>query len=178
MRRVHTVFLHLQPVARPDIARTGHELVARKVIGVKDGEGRLLVWRPHVGEHQPTVFVYRIGTMIEAVLQRAIRWLSPASRGSCRQRRSASRDNSTESPSRRPDQTPARCRDADSAALRGPPHLSRNTTRSSPIIRRRRGRSCNSSEVIMGCQRRRYSPQGVPGPTWVSSASSSGRSRW
>src|SRR5215831_11786748 len=76
MRRVHTVFLHLQPVARPDIARTGHELVSRQIISIKDGEGRLLVRRPYVGEHQPTILVDRIGTMIEAVFQRALRWLS------------------------------------------------------------------------------------------------------
>src|SRR5207249_4935572 len=76
MRRVHTVFLHLQPVARPDIARTGHELVTGQIKSVQDRKGRLLVRRPHVGEHQPTVLVYRIGSMIEAVFQRAIRWLS------------------------------------------------------------------------------------------------------
>jgi hypothetical protein len=28
MRRVHTIFLHLQPVTRPDRARAGHQLVA------------------------------------------------------------------------------------------------------------------------------------------------------
>src|SRR5262245_60909957 len=59
MRWVHTVFFHLQPVARPDIARTGHELITGQVIGVKDRESRLLVWWPHVGKRQPTVFVYR-----------------------------------------------------------------------------------------------------------------------
>src|SRR4029450_12697159 len=76
MRWVHTVFLHLQPVARPDTARTGHELVTGQVKRVQDGEGRLLLRRPHVRKHHPTVLVYRISTMIEAVFQCAIRWLS------------------------------------------------------------------------------------------------------
>src|SRR5262249_34051605 len=55
------------------------------------------------------------------------------------------------------------------------PLWSRNTTRSSPRMRTRTGRSCNASDRTTGCQnRRRYSPPGVPGPTWVSSSSSGG----
>src|SRR5215470_7478020 len=58
------------------------------------------------------------------------------------------------------------------------PCKSRKTTSSSPRIVTRRGTSRRSSEKQIGCQkRRRYSPQGVPGPVCVSSLSSAGTSR-
>src|SRR3989475_981190 len=44
------------------------------------------------------------------------------------------------------------------------PERSRKTTRSSPMIRMRRGTSPRSRAKATGCQkRRRYSPHGVPG---------------
>jgi hypothetical protein len=76
MRRIHAVFLDLQPIARPDRALAGRELVAGQVIGVEDREIGLRVGRPHIGEHQPMVFVHRIGAVEEAILQGAVRRLA------------------------------------------------------------------------------------------------------
>jgi hypothetical protein len=73
VRWVHAVFFHLQPVARPDIAGDSHELVARQVKGVEDGEIRLLVRWSHVGEQQSIILKHWIGTMTEAFFQRAVR---------------------------------------------------------------------------------------------------------
>ena len=73
MRWVHAIFLHLQPVARPDIARAGRQLVAGQVKGVEEGEVRRLLWRSHIGEHQPTILPHRIGAVAQSILQRAVR---------------------------------------------------------------------------------------------------------
>ena len=75
VRRVHAVFFHLQPVARPDIAGHGHKLIAGQIKGVEDGEIRLRVHWSHVSEYQSTVLDHRIGAVIEAILQRAVRRL-------------------------------------------------------------------------------------------------------
>jgi len=76
MRRVHAVFLDLQPVARPDRALARRQLVARQAIGVEDRKIGLRLGWPHIGEHQPLVLVDRIGAVKEAVLQRAVGWLA------------------------------------------------------------------------------------------------------
>src|SRR5581483_12087003 len=39
-------------------------------------EGRLLVRRPHVGEHHSLVLERRVGAVAEAILEGAVRWLA------------------------------------------------------------------------------------------------------
>src|SRR5262245_53215759 len=72
MRRVHAVFLDLQPVALPQGRGAGHEFVAWQVKGIQKRKRRLLIRWPHIGEEEPCVFAHRIGAMKQAVLQRTV----------------------------------------------------------------------------------------------------------
>ncbi len=72
MRRVHGVFLDLQPVALPQGRRAGDLAVAGQVPGVEHREIGLLVRRAHIGEDQPLMLVHRIGAVEQPVLQGAV----------------------------------------------------------------------------------------------------------
>ena len=72
MRRVHHVFLHLEPVAGVgDVV--GHQPVVRHGQRVVRREVRAFVGRSHIGEHQTVVLLDRVGAVIEPVLERARR---------------------------------------------------------------------------------------------------------
>ena len=75
MRRVHHVFLHLEPVAG-----IGDVIGDQPVVGhgeaVIGREFRSLFRRSHIGEDQPAVLLHRVGAVIEPVLERAGRRLA------------------------------------------------------------------------------------------------------
>ena len=73
MRRVHAVFLDLQPVALPHRRGAGDQPVAGQIIGVEDRKSGLLVGRAHIGEDETRGFAHRIGAVEQAVLQCAVR---------------------------------------------------------------------------------------------------------
>src|SRR5712671_2655423 len=72
VRRVHAVFLHLQPIALPQSGGAGHEPIAGQVKRIEDGKIRLLLWWSHIGEHQPAILAHGIGAVIQPFLQRAV----------------------------------------------------------------------------------------------------------
>lgn len=72
MRRIHAVFLDLQPVARPERWGADNQLVAWQVIGIEHRERRFLVRRSHIGKDQARVFMHRVSPMTEPILQRTI----------------------------------------------------------------------------------------------------------
>src|SRR5919108_813049 len=75
--RVHDVLLNLQPVAWIEVLHQRDHAAPWLVIGVQDGEGRLLFWWPHVDKDHPLVLMSRVGPMTQPVFQRAIGRLPP-----------------------------------------------------------------------------------------------------
>jgi predicted nucleic acid-binding protein len=71
MDRVHTVVLHLEPVAREHELRRGLQLVARELVAVVARERGSAIGRPEVGEHQARELVSRIGALSNALFESA-----------------------------------------------------------------------------------------------------------
>ena len=69
---VDQILVDLQPVAGIDIGKRHQLVVCRHDIGVEHLERRLLVRRPHIGEHQTIAFKGRIGTLKDTVLHAAV----------------------------------------------------------------------------------------------------------
>jgi len=73
MRRVHRIFLDLDPVAGERQAHAGHHFDSRRVEAIVVREGRHVLRRAHVGEHHAVEHVRRVGALGE---------LLPVARGS------------------------------------------------------------------------------------------------
>ena len=71
MDRVGLVLVDLEPVAG-GVAYPQDARGLRMLEGVEDGEGRALLRRTHVGEHQPPPHLDRIGALAEIVTNRAV----------------------------------------------------------------------------------------------------------
>ena len=172
MRRVHAVFLDLQPVAVPQRRRAGDQS------GSPAGRRCRTSGKPAACPAAPCRRTPAPGTRAPGRRRgrggpsACCRPARPASRGSCRRRRTASRGSSSGCPSRRPGRIRARCRDAGNAAPAGRSRRSGRGTRRGPrpgCAAAAAGRPVPATRMT-GCQkRRRYSPHGVPGPTRVSS---------
>ena len=63
------VVFDLHPVARERLPHAWHQLHAGKIETIEHGKWRLLVRRPHVGEHHPGKHVHRIGGLAHGLPQ-------------------------------------------------------------------------------------------------------------
>ena len=72
VHRIHGVLLHLDPIARQNVATPWRELVVVKLEGIVDRKRRLHVGRAHIGENQSFEFLDRVGAVPQPVLERAV----------------------------------------------------------------------------------------------------------
>ena len=76
MNGVHSIFEDLQPVTWIMVLAAGDKSMARPAEAIVLGKGWLLLRRSHIREHNPIVFVRRVGGVAEPVFQRARRRLA------------------------------------------------------------------------------------------------------
>jgi hypothetical protein len=72
MRRVHAIFLDLQPVTGPDVAGLGDTLIAGQIKRIEDREVRLHLRWSHIGKNQATILMHGISPLAQPILQRAV----------------------------------------------------------------------------------------------------------